>query len=124
VALDPGTVAAFRAHRKCQLEERLSWGAAYEDCGLVFARENGHPLHPETISAQFARHAAAAGLKPIRLHDLRHSYASAALAAGVHVKVVSEQLGHSTVALTLDVYSHVIPALAEDAAERVAALLD
>jgi hypothetical protein len=63
-------------------------------------------------------------LEPIRLHDLRHSYASAALAAGVHVKVVSEQLGHSTVALTLDTYSHVIPALAEDAAERVAALLD
>ena len=90
----------------------------------MFAREDGQPLHPETVSAQFARHAAAAGLERIRLHDLRHSYASAALAAGVHVNVVSEQLGHSSVALTLDTYSHVIPALPRRAAERVAALLD
>ena len=124
VALDAGSVAALRAHRKRQLEERLAWGPAYEDSGLVFTREDGTPLHPEAVSAQFKRHAQEAGLAPIRLHDLRHSYASAALAAGVHVKVVSEQLGHSTVALTLDTYSHVIPALAEDAAERVAALID
>jgi len=66
---------------------------------------------------------ASAGLPPIRLHDLRHTHATLALSAGVHPKVVSERLGHSTVSLTLDLYSHTVPALEEEAAERVAALV-
>ena len=124
MALDPGTVAVLREHRKRQLEERLRWGPAYEDHDLAFCRENGAPFWPENFSAEFKSHAAAAGLPVIRLHDLRHTHASLALAAGVHSKVVSERLGHSSVAITLDTYSHAVPALQEDAATKVAALLE
>jgi hypothetical protein len=77
--------------------------------------------HPETLSVLFVRQANQAGLPPIRLHDLRHSIASILLAAGTHPKVVSELLGHSSIGLTLDTYSHVIPSLAEEAAGVVAA---
>jgi len=69
------------------------------------------------------RAAEKAGLPAIRLHDVRHSYASAALAAGVQAKVVSERLGHANIAITLDTYSHVLPALQEDAAAKIAALI-
>jgi hypothetical protein len=78
-------------------------------------------MHPETFSGTFTRLAAHAGLPPIRLHDLRHSTASILLARGVHPKVVSEPLGHATIALTLDTYSHVIPSLHEEAAGVMAA---
>jgi integrase len=124
VALDPGTVAALREHRKRQLEERLGWGPAYEDRGFVFCRENGSPIWPDRLSATFKRHAKSAGLPVIRLHDLRHTHASLALEAGVHPKVVSERLGHASVSITLDTYSHAIPALEEDAAAKVAALIE
>lgn len=122
IALDPATVTTLRAHRKAQLEERMAWGA-YEDSGLVFSRENGTPIHPQSLSQAFERDAKAAGLPLIRFHDLRHSYATVALGAGVHPKVVSERFGHSSIAVTLDTYSHVIPALEEEAATRIAALI-
>lgn len=123
IALDPATVQVLRTHRKGQLEERLQWGTAYEDSELVFCRENGTPTHPQSLSQAFERDAKAAGLPLIRFHDLRHSYATVALSAGVHPKVVSERLGHSSIAVTLDTYSHVIPALEEEAATRIAALI-
>jgi integrase len=75
------------------------------------------------ISAWFLQHTRAAGLPRIRLHDVRHSYATAALAAGVPPKVVSQRLGHATIAITMDTYSHVIPGLDEQAAETVARLI-
>ncbi len=78
-------------------------------------------MHPETLSGLFVRQARRAGLPPIRLHDLRHSVASILLARDVHPKVVSELLGHATIALTLDTYSHVIPSLQQEAAGVVAA---
>ena len=78
-------------------------------------------MHPETLSGLFVRQAKRVGLPPIRLHDLRHSVASILLAQGVHPKVVSELLGHATIALTLDTYSHVIPSLQQEAAAVVAA---
>jgi integrase len=81
-------------------------------------------LEPATLgSKRFDRLREAATLPRIRLHDLRHTHASLALQAGVHVKVVSERLGHATVSMTLDTYSHVIPAMHEDAASLVAALV-
>jgi integrase len=88
----------------------------------VFAREDGVPLRPRTFSRSFARHARTAGLPVIRLHDLRHTWATLALSQGVHPKVVQERLGHASIAVTLDIYSHAVPAMQEDAAERVAAL--
>jgi integrase len=122
IALDAGTVRALRAHRKAQAGEQLALGPAYDDHGLVFAREDGVPLRPRTFSRSFARHARGVGLPVIRLHDLRHTWATLALSQGVHPKVVQERLGHASVAITLDIYSHAVPAMQEDAAERVAAL--
>jgi integrase len=123
VSLDATTVAALRAHRKRQLEEHMSWGQAYRDSGLVVTREDGTLVHPDRFTQMFDKHVKHSGLPRIRLHDLRHTHATLALAAGVHPKVVSERLGHATVAFTLDVYSHAVPALQEEAADRVAALI-
>ena len=78
----------------------------------MFTWPDGRPIHPQRFSTRFEQLARAAGLPRIRLHDVRHSYASAALAAGIPAKVVSERLGHATIAITMDTYSHVIPGLA------------
>jgi len=124
VALDPATVAALRAHRVAVLEERLALGlgAPAED-GLVFTTMDSAPLHPRQFSGRFDRLVKAAGLPRIRFHDLRHTHATLSLQAGIHPKVVSERLGHSTIAITLDTYSHAIPAMQEEAAAKVAALV-
>lgn len=124
IALDRGTVAALREHRKRQLEERLAWGPAYADEGYVFAREDGNPYSPDYITRAFRKAVKRAGVPKLTPHGLRHTWASLALVAGVNPKVVSERLGHATVSFTLDTYSHVLPGLQEDAAARVAALLD
>ncbi|MGH8985359.1 MAG: tyrosine-type recombinase/integrase [Acidimicrobiia bacterium] len=123
IALDQRTVAALRAWRKVQLEDRMLLGDDYESSGLVFTREDGRFVHPDRLTQLFDKYVESSGLRRIRLHDLRHTHATLALAAGVHPKVVSERLGHATVAFTLDVYSHSVPALQEEAADRVAALV-
>ncbi len=123
VVLDAGTVAALREHRKRQNEERLQIGAGWRDHDLVFCRVDGTPLHPERFSRSFDDRVRQLGLPKIRLHDLRHGWATMALAAGVHPKVVQERLGHANVSITLDVYSHVTAGLHGDAAERVAGLV-
>jgi integrase len=123
LALDPATAAALREHRARQAEERLIVGPGWQDSGLVFTWGDGHPLHPERFSRWFERLAREAGLPKIRLHDVRHSYATAALAAGVPAKVVSERLGHANIAITMDTYSHVLPGMDERAANVVARLI-
>jgi integrase len=123
VALDEATVESLRAHRLGQLEERMQLGGAWLDSGFVFVREDGAPYHPERLLIMFRRATAEAGVPAIRLHDLRHTCATLALSAGVHPKVVQERLGHSSVNITLDTYSHVVKGLQHDAAEKVAALL-
>ena len=122
VALDAGTVGVLRAHRRRQSEERLLAGDSWVDSGLVFVAANGEPLHPDRISKLFDRLVRATGLPRIRLHDCRHTFATLALQAGVHPKVVSDRLGHSSTTVTLDTYSHVVPALQEEAAAVVASL--
>lgn len=89
---------------------------------LVFADIDGKPIDPSTLTHNFGRIVKSAGLSA-RFHDLRHSYASLMLAAGVHPKIVSEALGHSTVAITLDLYSHVTPGLQESAAQKLDSML-
>ena len=123
LALDPATAAALREHRARQAEERLMVGPGWQDSGLVFTWADGRPLHPERFSRWFERLAREAGLPKIRLHDVRHSYATAALAAGVPAKVVSERLGHANIAITMDTYSHVLPGMDEHAASVVARLI-
>jgi integrase len=123
VALDAASVGILRTHRAHQNAEKLALGAGYSDHDLVFAREDGEPLRPEWVTKRFHILTTAASLPRIHLHDLRHSAASMALVAGVPMKVVSENLGHSTLAVTANVYSHVTSDLARDSAERVAAVL-
>lgn len=119
VSVDDRMVAVLRAHRRRQLEERLAWGSAWTDSGFTFVTESGEPLHPETITSMFAALVGKAGVPRIRLHDLRHTSASLALAAGIHPKVVSERLGHSSVSITLDLFSHVAPGLQAEAADKL-----
>jgi integrase len=123
VALDSGTVTALRGHRAAQNQEKLKLGEAYQDMGLVFCRADGGPVHPDRFTQMFDKHVKESGLPRIRLHDLRHTHATLALAAGIHPKVVSERLGHSTVAFTMDVYSHAIPSMEAEAAETIANLV-
>jgi integrase len=117
VALSRETAAVLAQHRRRQLESRLNLGPAYEDHDLVFADPLGRPVPPYRLSQRFARVAKAAGVAPLRFHDLRHTSATLLLKAGVHPKVVSERLGHAGVSITLDTYSHVLPGLQEEAAD-------
>jgi integrase len=123
VALDADTATVLSAHRKTQLEERLAWGPAWTDTGLVFTREDGAVVHPSAVTDRFRQLAGDAGLPPIRLHDLRHGAATYALAAGAELKVVQEMLGHSTIVLTGDTYTSVLPEVARAAAEGTADLI-
>ena len=123
IDLDSRTLATLKDWQEHQAEERATWADAWHENGLVFTREDGAPIEPDALSKQFVRSAQAAGLPPIRLHDLRHSHASHLLAPGINPKVASERLGHHSVAFTLDVYSHVVPGMQSAAAERIAELL-
>ena len=123
ITLDAVTVTALRDHRKRQAAERLQIGAGWRDHDLVFPRVDGGPLHPERFSRTFVNRGRQLGLPPIRLHDLRHGWATMALAADVHPKVVQERLGHANIGITLDTYSHVTAALHGDAAEKVAGIV-
>jgi integrase len=124
VALDSHTVQALRAHLKAQGVEREQLGAGYTDHGLVFCHEDGRPLHPDSVTKRFARLVDASGLPVITVHELRHSHATLLLQASVHPKVVQERLGHSTISVTYDTYTHSVPGLQDDAAERAARLLN
>lgn len=123
IDLDEGTVEHLRLHRKRQLAERAEWGSDYEDSDLVFCKENGEPLHPQTFSQMFERLIAKMDLPRIRLHDLRHTHATIALRAGVPSKVIGERLGHDDPAFTLKQYAHVIPGMQADAAQTIASLV-
>jgi integrase len=123
IDLDEVTVGALIAHKLRQDEERKTWGEAYADHGLVFAREDGKPLRPDDVTKLFGALVDAAGLRRIRLHDLRHGQASLMLAAGVDMAIVSKRLGHSTITITSDTYSHLLGGVGRDAADRAAALV-
>ena len=123
VALDPSTIEVLKAQAARQLDEQDEWEDAWIDSGLVFTAENGGPLDPETISRYWRQAVKKSMLPAIRLHDLRHTHATLALQAGIHPKVVSERLGHATVSITLDTYSHAIPAMQEEAAALIAGLV-
>lgn len=123
VALDALTVGILKAHRRTQAAARLAQGPGWADTGLAFTNPDGTPLHPANVTDQFLALVAAAGLPPIRLHDLRHGAASLALAAGIDIKVVSEMLGHSTSVITRDTYTSVYDELKHAAAASIAAAI-
>jgi integrase len=120
LALDVGTIKVLRKWQRQQLEEKMLLGPGYDDHDLVFAKVTGQPLHPERVSREFDRRVERWDLSRITLHGLRHTWATLALATGVHPKIVQERLGHSVIAVTLDLYSHTTPTLHDEAAELVA----
>ena len=116
VGLTPRTVQALKAHRKRQLEEKIKLAGLYEDRGLVFTTRTGAPVKPENlIKRDFKPLLKRAGLPEIRFHDLRHTCATLLLGRGVHPKLVQELLGHATIAMTLDTYSHYLPSMGDQA---------
>ncbi len=120
VQLAADVTAQVRAHRDRQAVERAALGldgAGPDDA--VFADEFGRPFHPQRLRRMFGRASERAGLPAIRLHDLRHTMATTALTAGIHPKIVQERLGHTTVAMTLDTYSHVTDTIQSAAAEEL-----
>jgi integrase len=123
IALDAGTVAVLCEHRRRSVEQRVLVGPAFEDRGLVFHHPDGSCLKPDAVSAAFVRRVRAAGLSRLTLKGLRHTWATLALERGIHPRVVQERLGHSTIAITLGIYSHVVPTLHDEAAQLVADLV-
>lgn len=123
VALPDVAVAAIRAHRVKQLQERLVAGSRWHDMGLVFTSTIGTPLDGRNVTRHFQKLLRDAGLPRQRFHDLRHTCASLLLAQGVHPRVVMEILGHSQIQLTMNIYSHVIPQLQHEAAGKMDSLL-
>ena len=124
VPLDSTTTTALRAHKRRQAQEHLIAGAAWQDeVGRVFTRQDGRGLIPEYLSRTFKGHAGSAGVPVIRFHDLRHTTATLALAGGVAMRVVSDRLGHSTTAITSDLYTKVYDETAREAAEKIARLI-
>ncbi len=123
VLLPQLAVAALKAHRVQQNQERLLMGAGYQDLDLIFARPDGSMWPPVQFSSDFRRLIRRRGQPAVRFHDLRHSHASQLLKAGVSVKVVSERLGHATASITLDVYSHVLPGMQAEAVAKIDAML-
>jgi integrase len=123
VTLPARTVGVLRRHRREQTERRLLLGEAWTDLNLVVERGTGEPMAGSTLGYAFARFAQSAGVEGVRLHDLRHCYATTLLAAGVSPHVVSEQLGHRSSAFTMDVYAAVLPSQGAAAAAAIDAAL-
>jgi integrase len=121
IDLDPGTVEVLKAQLQQQLADAEGWGKAWTESGYLFTRESGLPWHPDAVYAPFIRAAEAAAVPRIRLHDLRHTWATIALQAGVNMKVVQERLGHASIKTTMDLYSHVMPGMQREASQVVAA---
>jgi integrase len=124
VALADDTVRRLRTLRKEQLADALAFDGAYATGNLVVCWPDGRPPDPEILNRHFHKLTAALGLPKIRLHDLRHTHASHALAAGEPMKVVSDRLGHSTTQITADLYTKVLDEVAVESAKRIGALYE
>jgi integrase len=113
----------LRAHRLAQAQNMLKLGVRLTDDNFVCALEDGRPMQPTFITHEWVRAVRGTNLPRYRFHDLRHAHATHMLTSGTHIKVASERLGHSKVGITLDLYSHVLPGMQEDAAAKVDAAL-
>ncbi|HEX6076273.1 MAG TPA: site-specific integrase, partial [Micromonosporaceae bacterium] len=119
IALPVPLADALRRHRAEQSRERLAAGSLREDHGLVFCQPNGRPIERKSDWREWRKVLTEAGVREVRLHDARHSAATALLMLGVPVRVVADMLGHSQTRVTTDTYQHVLPAMARDAADRL-----
>jgi integrase len=116
IALDPEAVSLLRAIRNQQVTQQLEAGPIWQNTGYVFTELDERPVIPDQVTQDFARVIRKMGLPHLTLHGLRHAHATLMLTEGVRLKVVSERLGHSSIAVTADTYSHVLPGLQEQAA--------
>ncbi len=123
VALSGLAIDALHSSRTRQAETRLRVGAAWTDLDLVFTNELGDPLAPRSATRNLHADLESAGLPKVRFHDLRHTAATLLLGDGTHPKVVQEMMGHATIAVTMDVYSHVLPHMQQAAASTFDRLL-
>jgi integrase len=119
VRIEPLVADTLKDWRKQQVAERLKWGETWKDTGRVFTMENGEPYHPAHVSERFYRLAFAAGMPPVRLHDLRHGAATLALAAGKTMKEVQALMRHSSESITSDIYAAVMPELKAEVSAAV-----
>jgi len=118
VAIGPTVVEELRRHRAEQAAARLVLGPAYHDHGLVFPREDGNLWPPDSFTTAFRAFARSVGFEGLSFHGLRHTHATHLLRQNTHPKIVSERLGHSTIGITLDTYSHVVPGMQDEAARK------
>jgi integrase len=123
VAIPATLVEALSAHKKAQAEAMLSAGESFERSGYIFSNRTGKPLDVNNVRHAFHALCKKAKVRTIRLYDLRHTHATLLLGAGVHLKIVSERLGHSSIMLTGDTYSHVLPEVEHETALTVDSLL-
>ncbi|MDP6064404.1 MAG: site-specific integrase, partial [SAR202 cluster bacterium] len=119
VALSPSAVSVLESMKTRQIEMRLKAGPAWKQADYVFTTDNGVPIDPDNLSHEFRHIVDEAELPKGTFHGLRHSFATALLTANVHPAVVQSALGHSSITLTIDTYSHVMPGLEEAAARRI-----
>ncbi|WP_267897321.1 tyrosine-type recombinase/integrase [Peribacillus saganii] len=116
------TLLALQSQKVSIAKEKLKCGPDYRDNDLVVCTTKGTPVNPNNLKRTFLRLVEDAGVPAIRFHDLRHSHATMLLEQGIHAKVISERLGHSNIKTTLDIYSHVLPSMQEEAANQIDAL--
>ena len=116
-------VAILKEAYKQYRLDKIRYGSGFQDLGFVIRQEDGSPLHPDSMTRKWTRFIEANNLPRIRLHDLRHSNATALIRAGVNPKVVSERLGHADVSITLNTYTHVLPDMDAAAADKLDELL-
>lgn len=119
ITLPPYVIGILRREQKQQLENRLKYGECWENTGFVFTDELGQHLKPQNVYREYKRIVASIGCPDARFHDLRHSYAVAAIRSGDDIKTVQENLGHATAAFTLDVYGHVTEKMKKESADRM-----
>jgi len=116
VALSPETIEVLQEHRRLIMMERTALGSAYENHDLVVCTKFGGPVTQRTIQKVWTSFLKKTGAPKITFHDLRHTHASLLIKQGVHIKVISERLGHSSVSITMDTYGHLMPNMQRDAA--------
>ncbi|MEC0248904.1 site-specific integrase [Paenibacillus chitinolyticus] len=124
ISIPPVVIAELRKHRTRIIQEKWDAKESYYDLDLVVCRKNGQPVSWSNFHKFWIRQLSKTNVRPIRFHDLRHTCASLLLSAGIHPKIVQELLGHSSIKITLDIYSHMMPNIQADAVKILEKMLN